>query len=245
MRGTLPRWSAGAAVLVTVLGGCSAGRPAAGAESSPSSHQTGQSAQPAAVITQDRLESALLRSFPRLAPITSPKSGSYDALPAAQVADGAQATPSGAAIKPAKCKPAIWSGPDTKRFGKAPASVVAFRKPGDTSAGGLQAWEELVASTGQSRQATLGTGPVGGCGTVRASYQGKTLTFAEKRPPSLGKGSRGALLTPSSRDSRPTWVVTFLGNGYVGVVFLQGAMTKEQVDAFASAAYKAAGQKLG
>ncbi|GLY92023.1 hypothetical protein [Actinoallomurus iriomotensis] len=109
----------------------------------------------------------------------------------------------------------------------------------------MQAWDELAASDGRSRQAALGTGPVGGCGEARATYRGNTLTFAEKPSPSLGAGSRSALLTPSSSNSRRTWVVTFVGNGYVGVVFMQGAVTRAQVDAFASAAYRTARQKPG
>jgi hypothetical protein len=244
---TLPRWPAAAALIIVVLGGCAACGAASGADggASSASPSARPAARPAGASAQDRLESALLASFPRLAPITAPQSGTYDTLPAAEVADGAQATPPGATIKPANCKPAIWAGPDPKRFGKAPASMVAFRKPGDTSAGGVQAWEELVVSNGQSREAALGTGPLGGCATVRASHEGNTLAFAEKRPPSLGTGSRGALLTPSSPQSRRTWVTTFVGNGYVGVVLLQGDVTKGQVDAFASAAYKAASRKLG
>jgi hypothetical protein len=250
--GRLLRWTAGTAVLVAALGGCAGGGSTAQAgksdpkdASASTSPSTGRSAQPVGAITQDRMQGALLSDFQGLTPITPPQNGSYDSLPAAEIAGSTQQTPPGAAFKPAKCKSAIWSGPDTKQFGKAAATVTAFRKPGDTSPGGVQAWEELVASSGQSRQAALGTGPVGGCDTVRVSAKGNTLTFAEQRTPSLGKGSRGALLTPSSSGSRPTWVATFVGNGYVGVVFLQGPVKKSQLDAFASAAYKNASEKLG
>jgi hypothetical protein len=256
LAGGLLRWSAGTALLVSVLGGCSGGAPQAGggdhqnahsssAPGSSSPGRTGRPAQPVGVITPERLQDALLTSFPGLTPITAPQNGSYDSLPAADVAGGTQPTPAGADIKPAKCRSVLWSGPGTKQFGKAAATVVAFRKPGDTSAGGVQAWEELVASSDQSRQAALGSGPVSGCGTVKVSHQDATLTFAEQRTPSLGQGTRGAVLTPSSRDSRRTSVVTFVGDGYVGVVFVQGAVTEAQVNDFASAAYRTAGRKLG
>jgi len=237
MGGTLLRWSA-TTVIVAAVGGC-AGSPAV-KEDRPS-RQTARTAQP--VVAQDRFEDALLPSSQQLIPITAPKSGPYSSLPAATVAAGVQQTPPGATVKPMNC--ALWAGPDGKQFGTAAASVVAFRKSGDTSPGGVQAWEELVTSAGQSRQAALGAGPQPGCRTVRVSHQGNTLTFEEKPPPLLGSGSRGAVLTPSSPNSRRTWVVTFVGNGYVGVVFMQGEVTKAQMDAFATAAYNKARQKLG
>jgi len=254
----LLRWSAGTVAIVAVLGGCSGGHSSAGAggkqdqaSSAPSSmgahpsQPAGRSAQQAAAITQDRLQNALLTGFQRLSPITAPQIGPYSSLPAAQVASGAQETPAGATVKPAKCKATMWAGPDTTQFGKETAAVAAYRKPGDTSPGGVQAWEELVASTGQSQQAVLGTGPTSGCGTVRVSSKGNSLGFAEQRTPSLGSGSRGAVLTPSSPDSRRTSVVTFIGKGYVGVVFMQGPVTRTQLNDFASAAYKNAAEKLG
>lgn len=252
MRGNLLRWSA-AIMLAAALGGCKdTGSPAsaektdhpsagAGADSSP---PAGRSAQPATAISQDRLQSALLPSFRRLTQVAS-DTGTYESLPGADVAASVQTLPPGASVKPAKCRSALWSGPDPQRFQKATAAVVALRESGDTSADGIQAWDELAAADGRSRQAALGTGPVAGCGEVKATYQGNTLTFAEKPSPSLGTDSRSALLTPSSPNSRPTWLVTFVGNGYVGVVFMQGAVTKAQLDAFASAAYRTARQKLG
>ena len=247
------RWSAATLAVVAVLGGCSGGSSSTAPDgeqgktsSSASAHSTaGRPAQPAAAITQDRLQNALLTGFQKLSPITDPQIGPYSSLPAAQVASGAQETPAGATVKPAKCKATMWAGPDTKQFGKATAAVVAYRKAGDTSAGGVQAWEELVASTGQSREAALGTGPKSGCGTVRVTSGGNSLGFAEQRTPSLGAGSRGAVLTPSSPDSRRTSVVTFVGKGWVGVVFMQGPVTKTQLDDFAAAAYKNAAEKLG
>ena len=251
----LLRWSAGTVAIVAVLGGCSGGHSSAGAggkqdqaSSSKGTHPSqsaGRPAQPAAAISQDRLQNALLTGFQRLSPITDPQTGPYSTLPAAQVASGAQETPAGATVSPAKCKSTMWAGPDTKQFGTATAAVMAYRKPGDTSPGGVQAWEELVASTGQSRQAALGTGPTSGCATVRVSSKGNRLDFAEQKAPSLGSGSRGAVLTPSSPDSRRLSVVTFIGKGYVGVVFMQGPVTKTQLNDFASAAYKNAAGKLG
>jgi hypothetical protein len=262
------RWSAGAAIAVTALAGCSgggssarthpgelgrppgSGRPSSGSGASGRSSSTpgsdpGRPAQPVGAITPDRLRDALLTSFAGLTPITAPQSGSYASLPAAEIAGSTRTTPPGAAITPAGCRSAIWSGPDTGRFGEAAATVVAFREPGDTSPGGVQAWEELVAAAGRPPQAALGTGPVAGCGTVRVSYRGNTLTFAEQRPPSLGRGSRGAVLTPSPENTRRTQLMTFVGDGYVGVVFVQGKVSKDQVDAFASAAYENAARKLG
>jgi hypothetical protein len=249
----LLRWSAATVAVVAVLGGCSGGHSSTAADgkqdqksSSASAHPpAGRPAQPAAAISQDRLQDALLTGFQRLSPITAPQIGPYSTLPAAQVASGAQETPAGATIKPAKCKATLWAGPDTTQFGKATAAVVAYRRPGDTSAGGVQAWEELVASTGQSREAALGTGPKSGCGTVKVSSGGNSLGFAEQRTASLGAGSRGAALTPTSPASRRTSVVTFIGKGYVGVVFMQGPVTKTQLDDFAAAAYKNAAEKLG
>jgi hypothetical protein len=242
----LLRWSAGAAVIAAALGGCGgqADKPDH-ASSTTGTSRTGRPAQPASSITQDRLQDALLPGLPGLAAITTPQNGTYDSLPAADVASSAQQAPAGASIKPAKCKPAIWSGPDAAQFGKATATVTAFRKPGDTSPGGVQVWEELAASDGRSPQAALGTGPVSGCGTAKVSFKGSGLTFAEHKSPSLGMGSRGADLTPSSSNSRPTRLVTFVGKGYVGVVFAQGNVSWSQLDAFASSAYQTASQKLG
>lgn len=254
------RWTALVAVAVAALGACSGGGSAArgkdghsaraagsGAPSTPSSASSSsrRPAQPVGEIGQDRLQGALLGSFAGLTPITEPQNGPYASLPAAQIAASTRNRPSGAKVTPATCESALWSGPDTGAYGKAAATVVAFRKPGDTSPDGVQAWEELVASGGRSRQAALGTGPVAGCGTVTVSYRGDTLGFAERRTPALGQGSRGAVLTPSSKNSRATQLTTFVGNGYVGVVFVQGRTTKGQLDAFASAAYRNARAKLG
>lgn len=248
----LLRWSAGAAVAVVALSGCSGGGSAARADKSgaassapASASPSGRAAQPVGAITQDMLQDALLTSYPGLTPITAAQNGSYSTLPAAQIASATESTPPGAKVSPAKCRPGLWSGPGTKAYGSAAGTVVAYRNPGDSSPDGLQVWEQLVVSSGQPRQAALGTGPVGGCGTVSVSAKGNTLKFAEQRTPFLGKGSRSALLTPSSSGSRPTWVTTFIGNGYVGVVFMQGPVKKSQLDAFASAAYKNASAKLG
>jgi hypothetical protein len=248
------RWTALAVVAVAALGACSGGGsaapagqndPASSTPGAASSHPAGRTAQPVGAITQDRLQGALLGGFADLTPITAPQNGSYSSLPAAQIATSTEAVPAGATVAPAKCRSALWSGPRTNAYGSAAATVVAYRKQGDTSPAGVQAWEELIASAGRSAQEALGTGPVAGCDTVKVSYQGNTLGFAEQRPPSLGQGSRGAVLTPSSKGSRQTRLTTFVGNGYVGVVFLQGKVTKDQLDAFASAAYKNAAQKLG
>jgi hypothetical protein len=242
MDARLLRWSAGMAVIVAALGGCANGRsPASAGHPTPTTRTT----PPAGGLTPDRLQGGLLPSFGQLTPITAPKTGSYSSLPAAEVAAGTQQIPPGAAVKPANCRHAIWSGPDSAQFGGATAAVAAYRKPGDTSPGGVQAWEELVASAGRPRQAALGTGPVNGCDTVRVGYRGSSLTFAEQPSPSLGAASRGALLTPSSAASRRTRVVTFVGNGYVGVLLMQGKITKAQMNAFASAAYENASRKLG
>ncbi len=244
MGGRLLRWSAGTAVIVAVLGGCSDGRSPARAVKTPSS-PAARPAQPASAITQDRLQGALLQNFGKLTAFTTPKNGPYDALPAADVAAGALELPSGVAVKPSKCSPVLWSGPAANVFGKAPSAAVVLRKPGDTSAGGVQAWDELVALNGQAPQAVLGTGPKTGCDTIHVGAGKSTLTFEEIKLPALGKGARGAQLTPSSPDSRRTWVVTFLGQAYAGVILMQGPVTQDDVKAFAMAAYKNADQKLG
>ena len=242
--GALLRYSAGAAVIVAVLGGCSMNRPPASA-GRPSPTASARPAQPASSITQDRLQKALLQNFGKLTGFTTPRSGAYDALPAADVAAGALEVPAGASVKPSKCSPVLWSGPAAKVFGKAPSAVVVLRKAGDTSGKGVQAWDELVALDGQARQAVLGTGPKAGCQTIHVGHEKATLTFEEMKTPTLGNGSRGARLTPSSPDSRRTWVVTFLGNGYAGVTIMQGPVNATQVKAFAAAAYKNASQNLG
>lgn len=248
------RWTALVAVAVAALGACSGGGsatpagqndPASSPPASASTHPAGSTAQPAGAITQDRLRGALLNGFADLTPVTAPQDGSYGSLPAAQIAASTETIPSGAKVTPAKCRSALWSGPRTKAYGSAAGAVIAYRKPGDTSPSGVQAWEELIASTGRTAKEALGTGPVAGCGTVKVGYKGDTLGFAEQRPPSLGQGSRGAVLTPSAKSSRRTHLTTFVGNGYVGVVFMQGDVTKDQLDAFASAAYKNAATKLG
>lgn len=248
------RWTALAAVAAIALAGCSGGGskaragqrdPASSTPRSAASDPAGHTAQPAGAITQDRLRDALLSGFADLSPVTAPQIGSYGSLPAAQIAASTETIPAGAKVTPEKCRSALWSGPRTKAYGPAAGTVIAYRKPGDSSPGGVQAWEELIASTGRSAQEALGTGPVAGCGTAKVGYKGDTLAFAEQKPPSLGQGSRGAVLTPSSKGSRPTRLTTFVGDGYVGVVFMQGKVTQDQLDAFASAAYKNAARKLG
>lgn len=253
MTSKLLRWSAATVTVVAMLGGCSGGGSGgsggsdggSAAHAGTSTSPSGRPAQPASSISEQSLQDALLTEFQDLSPITAAQTGSYDSLPAADVASGAQRTPAGADVKPSTCKTALWAGPDVAQYAKATATVVAYRKAGDTSPGGVQAWEELVASGSRSPQTALGSGPVKGCDSVKVSYKGNDLAFAEQKPPVLGSGSRGALLTPSSPKSRPTWVVTFVGNGYTGVILMQGSVSKSKVDAFASAAYKTAHDKLG
>lgn len=239
------RWTALAAVAAVTLAGCGGGGEShvhttpLSAASDPAGHP----AQPAGAITQDRLRDALLQSYPGLTAITAAQNGAYSTLPAAQIAAATESRPAGATVTPAKCGSALWSGPGVKAYGSAPGTVVAYRKPGDSSPGGLQVWEELIASSGP--QPALGADLPGGCGKVRIKHDGDTLTVEDQRPPKLGTGSRGVRLSPSSKSSRRTWLTTFTGPGYIGVVFMQGPVTKAQIDAFASAAYKNAHAKLG
>ncbi len=240
MGARLLRWSAGTAVVVAVLGGCSENHPPAPHAPPPASPRP---AQPASETT--RLQGALLQNFKKLTAFTTPKNGTYDVLPAADVAAGTSEIPSGASVQPSKCAPALWSGPSAKVFGKAASAVVILRKAGDTSADGVQAWDELVSLNGRTAQDVLGTGAQPGCATIKVKASGDSLTFTEQRAPKLGTGTRSALLSPSSRDSRPTWVVSWTDNGYAGIVLMQGPVTRSDVTAFATTAYQTAHSKLG
>lgn len=235
----------GVLVLAALLTGCGSGH------GHPKRHRADPSVKPSGGasgmrFTESQLSDALLYNFQQWAPIAEPQTGQWSSLPGVPDAGGVQDAPPGVVFKPAKCKPAIWAGPDPARLGRSPAAMVSLRKPGDTSPGGLQAWDELIDLGSQPRQAVLGTGPMTGCGTVSADYQGRNLSFKENpTPPALGSGSRGAVLGISVSGSRRTWVVAFMGNGYAGTVFVQGPVTAAQVNAFASAVYQNARQKLG
>lgn len=155
----------------------------------------------------------------------------------------ATAAPAGVLFTPAHCERVIWNGPDTARFGGDQAAVVVLRKSGDTGSA-TQLWAELIAAPAGGEKAALGTGPAAGCGTVRGSYRGHELSFAEEKAPGgIGSGSRGAAVR--STGSPGTRIIAFLGRGYVGVVYAQGAISRTELGAFARHVYGTAHTKLG
>lgn len=234
------RLAAGVVALAAMLAGCGNGR------AEPPRRSTAPPPRQSAGLTGARLRGALLSSFGKWVPVAGAVSGPWASLPGRPDASGVQDAPPGVVFKPANCKNAIWAGPDPARLGKSTAAMISLREVGDTSDGAIQAWDELIDLGGQPDQAVLGSGPVSGCRTVRASLQGRGLSFRENAvPPALGTRARAAVLGTSVPGDRQTWVVAFVGNGYAGTVFVQGAVTKKQVNAFASEFYRTARQKLG
>jgi hypothetical protein len=235
------RWPVLVAAAALTLAGC--GISPAASHSSASGGPSSGRPPAAAGLTQERLRDALLPVFQRLSPAVPGQTGSYASSPTAEVAGVAQ-IPAGSDLLPKKCAQAIWSGPDPKRFGNAASAVLTLHDAANP-ASGVHAWDALIAADGQPAQAALGTGPIAGCGSIHVRNGDRRLTVEEQPPPKLGAGSRGIVYTPSSADNPRTWVVTFVGNGYVGVVYMQGRVTKSLIDAFASAVYEYARQKLG
>lgn len=189
-----------------------------------------------------RLSAALPASWDHFGAAAQPTTGTYRSLPTSAVGGGVADAPASVKFTPAKCKQVIWNGPDVARFGPDPAAVEILRKPGDTTSA-TQLWAELIAMPAGSAKTALGTGPAAGCDKVHGSYKGHTLSFTEERPPGLGSGSRGALLsTPGTPTTR---VITFIGRGYAGVVYAQGTVSRTQLGAFARSFYGTAHARLG
>ena len=236
------RWAIAAGLAAVLAGpgllaGCGSGtrKDAAPASASASAKPTG--------LGPARLSGALPRSYDGFGAIAPASAGRYADLPTSAAAGGVADAPAGVTFTPATCKQVIWNGPEKARFGPDQAAVVVLRKPGDTESG-TQLWAELIAAPAGSAKAALGTGPRDGCGNVRGSYRGRALSFAEEPAPRLGSGARGALVDGSS-GVRRTRVVAFLGNGYVGMVYAQGAVSRTQAGAFARRLYDTAHARLG
>lgn len=235
------RWARRTAGLVAALAaaGLLVGCGAAGG----SGKARGTAAARPAGFGAARLSGALPRSYDGFGALTAPSTGTYASLPTSAAAGGVAGAPASVTFTPAKCKPVIWNGPDRARFGRNPAAVVPLGRPGDTSSG-TQLWAELIAASGAPAKAALGTGPAPGCGTVRGEYRGRTLSFAEEKAPRLGAGSRGATVRTTAGE-RATRVVAFLGNGYVGVVYAQGSVSRTELGEFARSVYRTAHADLG
>lgn len=190
-----------------------------------------------------RLSAALPATYGDFGATTQATSGTYASLPTSASAGGVGDAPASVTFTPAKCKQVIWNGPDKARFGADQAAVVVLRKQGDTTSA-TQLWAELIAAPAGTAKAALGTGPQAGCGTVRGRYQRRELSFAEEKPPAgLGSGARGALVRSSG--SPDTRTIAFLGDGYVGVAFAQGDVSRTELGAFARQVYGTAHAKLG
>ncbi len=206
-----------------------------------------QSTPPAAAkFTAVQLSKALLTSFDRLTPTDDPDTGVYGALPITQASLDPRDIPSGVTFAPATCRSAIWNGPDRRQFNQSPTAFVQFADPqaAKTSGQSVLAWDVLIATSGQPADAILGK-PTPGCGRVKVTYKGKSMLFEEKKAPRLSTPSRAAFLSPSDSGSRKAWLVTYTGNGYAGMVVLEGPATQAQVTAFATQASRRAQQTLG
>lgn len=218
-----------------LLAGCGSGGKAA-------SPNVAATAAPAG-FGAARLSAALPTSYDDFGAAAQPVTGTYASLPTSAAAGGATGAPAGVSFTPAHCQRVIWNGPDTARFGRDQAAVVVLRKSGDTGSA-TQLWAELIAAPAGGEKAALGTGPAAGCGTVRGSYRGHELSFAEEKAPGgIGSGSRGAAVR--STGSPETRIIAFLGRGYVGVVYAQGAISRTELGAFARHVYGTAHTKLG
>lgn len=238
---------AGAAILavlaLTVGCGTSGGHEAGkGARTTKS----GQPSRSAAKFTADQLRKALLSSFGTLSPTEDPVTGVYGALPITQTSLDPRDIPAGVTFTPDKCRSAIWNGPDRRQFNQSPTAFVQLSDPQAVRAGksAVLAWDILVATSGQPTDAILGK-PTPGCGKVKVTYQGKSMLYEEKEPPRLSTPSRAAFLSPSDSGSRKAWLVTYTGNGYAGVVVLEGPANAAQVTSFATQASQRARQTLG
>lgn len=223
------RWGVVAGlVLALAVAGCGGGDAGGGPAARPSPSG----------LSKAKLAGGLLGSYDGFGTAAQPLTGTYASLPTSAAAGGVRDAPPQVKFTPAKCKNAVWSGPDAKAFGSAPAAVVTLG-----SKGGARLWDQLLAVPGAKAAAALGGGPVAGCDEVHGSYRGRTLSFTEEKAPPLGSGSRGARVEVSGGPA--TRVVAFAGRGWVGVVYAQGGVSRDKINAFASRAYETARRSLG
>jgi hypothetical protein len=248
-----PRRGGVGTLAVLGLVGLVAGCGMAGGEQSGEAAERGgtpaarqQPTRPPAKFSAAQLSKALLTSFNALTPTDDPDTGVYGALPVTQVSLDPRDIPPGVTFSPDKCRAAIWNGPDRRQFNQSPTAFVQLADSGAVKSGrqSVLAWDILIATSGQPANAILGT-PVPGCRKVKVTYRGKSMLYQEKEPPRLSTPSRAAFLTPSESRARKAWLVTYTGNGYAGMVVLEGPATQAQVMAFATRASQRARQTLG
>lgn len=225
------------AALVT-LTGCGGGGQAR------SSHSPPAGSTAAAPLTAKRLSGALLNTYDGWGALTKPVNGTYGSLPTSDI--GKVPDPkSPPTVSPAKCARAVWSGPSQAQFGRQPAAVVTLAKPGNTSSSDIQVWDELIAVNGQQPRAALGNGPQPGCGKLTAHSDNGSMAFTELKVPSVGTGTRGAVIDFKIKGSRKSQVIAFTAARYIGVVLVQGPVKKSDLDGFVTACYQQAHQILG
>lgn len=234
------------AVLALVVAGCgiSGGDDSGGQAAKPT--KSTQPAPPATKFTTEQLRKALLTSFGQLTPTGDPDTGVYGALPITQTSLDPRDIPSGVTFVPDKCRATIWNGPDRRQFERSPTAFVQFADAQAVASGkqGVLAWDILIATSGQPATAVLGK-PTPGCSKVKVSFKGKSMLYEEKKSPQLSTPSRAAFLTPSDSRSRKAWLVSYTGNGYAGLVVVEGPANQAQVASFATQASQQARRTLG
>jgi hypothetical protein len=207
--------AAAAAASVTVTGcGGSANQASSSMASGGAQAAT---AAPASQVsyTAAQLHNALLPRINGAKPAAAVESGPYGSLP--EVKD-TKTSMKGVSISPAKCAQATAAGFDSAEFAQAPASIATFRIGNN----GLS--EVLIAPSATEAVTALGKQLMAGCGSYRATVDGKTFTYTVRQSSLQGLGEQAKELNikAAGYSQVDVWSVLYRGNGFVGAVTVVG-----------------------